>query len=122
MFMRYKNLGDYEALPLIKFCKHFLGSMKQAIMPFLTLLNIIVISGLLLGAFEPKYSWTDGLYSAFITSFTIGYGELTPKTSVGSVISIVLGVIGMIFLGIIIASSTNALEKTEGEIRRLRSE
>jgi voltage-gated potassium channel len=51
----------------------------------------------------------DALYFTFITGLTIGYGDITPTTIAGRVLSVVTGVIGVIFVGIIVAVATRAL-------------
>jgi voltage-gated potassium channel len=51
----------------------------------------------------------DALYFTFITGLTIGYGDITPTTISGRVLSVVTGVIGVIFVGIIVAVATRAL-------------
>ena len=51
----------------------------------------------------------DALYFTFITGLTIGYGDITPTTALGRVLSIVTGVIGVVFIGIVVAVVTRAL-------------
>lgn len=56
-------------------------------------------------------SFGDCLYTAFTTSFTIGYGDMTPSGTLGKVTAIVLAIVGMLFVGIIIGASIKALER-----------
>jgi voltage-gated potassium channel len=56
-------------------------------------------------------SYGDCLYTAFVTSFTIGYGDMTPNGTLGRITSVVLAIIGMMFIGIIIGASIKALER-----------
>ena len=42
----------------------------------------------------------DGIYFAFITGLSIGYGDITPVTAWGRVVSVFIGLIGMIFVGV----------------------
>ena len=58
-----------------------------------------------------KIDFWNAQYLSFITALTIGYGDLTPNTLFGKVISILLGVIGMVFTGIVIAAAIKSLEK-----------
>ena len=58
------------------------------------------------------------IYFAFITGLSIGYGDITPKTGMGCVVSIGIGMIGMIFIGMTVAIATRALADTI----RVRSE
>ena len=51
----------------------------------------------------------ESIYFAFVTGLTIGYGDITPTTAIGRLVSILIGVIGMIFMGLVIAIATRAL-------------
>ncbi len=53
----------------------------------------------------------DCLYTAFVTSFTIGYGDMTPNGTLGKFTSVFLAIIGMMFIGIVIGASIKALER-----------
>ena len=75
------------------------------------LLATIIIGGLLLSLFDGK-SLAEGQYLAFITAMTIGYGDITSTTTPGRILSILAGVIGLIFFGIIVAVSNRALAET----------
>lgn len=47
------------------------------------------------------FSYMDGLYWALITAASIGYGDITPVTTVGRVIAATLGIMGVITIGIL---------------------
>lgn len=47
------------------------------------------------------FSYSDGLYWSVITAAAIGYGDITPKTTIGRMIASVLGVLGVITIGVI---------------------
>jgi len=51
------------------------------------------------------------LYFAAITGFTVGYGDIVPTTTAGRVIAVVLSFIGVVFVGIIVAIATAALNQ-----------
>jgi hypothetical protein len=81
-----------------------------------------VVSGLLLwmaalgvaaGLLE---GWTlgDSLYFAFVTGLTIGYGDLVPKLLVSRVLSIVIGISGIVLTGLIAAIAVRALLVASG--------
>jgi len=63
-------------------------------------------------------SWLEGLplgdaiYFAFITGLTIGYGDISPVTMWGRILSVAIGVIGLIFTGLTVAVATRALADT----------
>jgi hypothetical protein len=52
------------------------------------------------------------IYFAFITGLTIGYGDITPQTSAGAVLSVILGLIGTVFVGLTVAIAVRALRDT----------
>ena len=51
----------------------------------------------------------DAIYFAFITGLSIGYGDISPATAGGQLISILIGLFGMLFVGITVAIATRAL-------------
>jgi voltage-gated potassium channel len=59
----------------------------------------------------------DGVYFAFVTGLTIGYGDISAVTALGRILSIAIGVIGMLFTGITIAIATRALADAINEER-----
>lgn len=71
----------------------------------------MVILGALVISIVEGISVADSIYFAFITGFTIGYGDITPNTVIGKAISLIIGITGIIFTGIVIAISVRALSK-----------
>ena len=47
------------------------------------------------------FSYTDGLYWSLITAGTVGYGDITPTTTVGRVLAAIHGVMGVLTTGVI---------------------
>lgn len=63
------------------------------------LLFIFLMSGILLWV-EPEFiSYGDSLWYSFVTSTTIGYGDLTVQTVAGRIVSVFLGLNGLLFFG-----------------------
>jgi len=60
-------------------------------------------------------SWIEGIelgkaiYFAFITGLSIGYGDITPETALGRVVSVAIGLVGLLFVGLAAAVATRAL-------------
>ena len=52
----------------------------------------------------------EGVYFILVTALTIGYGDITPQTPLGKVVSVAAGIIGILCSGIIVAISVRALE------------
>ena len=72
------------------------------------LLLLIVGGGFAISVVE-RLTVGKALYFAFITSMTIGYGDITPETSAGRAISVAIGMIGTILTGIVVAIATRSL-------------
>jgi hypothetical protein len=50
---------------------------------------------------QPFLGYLDGLYWSLITATSIGYGDITPITTIGRIIAAALGVMGVITTGLI---------------------
>jgi voltage-gated potassium channel len=78
---------------------------------------VLLIAGLgTLFAFREKISIFEGIYYAFITALTIGYGDITPHTNLGMILSVTIGVLGMVATGIIVALAFQAVKIAYGSI------
>lgn len=63
----------------------------------------------------------ESLYTTAITALTIGYGDITPKTIAGRTLSIVIGFLGVLFTGLIVAVATRALAHAVEFERKIQS-
>lgn len=52
---------------------------------------------------NPQLRWRNMIYYSFMTLTTIGYGDMTPATAQTQSLSIIEGVIGVLFLAVFIA-------------------
>ena len=59
-----------------------------------------------------KMPFGESLYFSFITGLTIGYGDIVVKTPFARLLAVLLGLIGIIFTGIIVAAAVRAVEKS----------
>ena len=55
-----------------------------------------------------KVSFVKALYFSFTTGLTVGYGDIAPITAIGRVISVLLGLIGILFTGVVVATAVEA--------------
>lgn len=78
---------------------------------FSILLLVIIAFGLIIAHLE-GWSPYDGVYFAFVTGLTIGYGELVPKLAVSRVLAILLGFNGVLMTATFAAISVRAIEVT----------
>lgn len=60
----------------------------------------------------------QAVYFVLITALTIGYGDITPVTTIGRVASIAAGLLGMLTTGILVAVAVRALALAFQEQRR----
>jgi Ion channel len=54
----------------------------------------------------------DSLFFSFITGLTIGYGDIVVKTAAGRVIAVLIGFMGVLFTGLIVAAAVESIRKT----------
>ncbi len=67
--------------------------------------------GMIIGAIEHWGIW-QGIYFAFITGLTIGYGDLVPRQPLTQVLSIAIGFAGIGLTGLVAALAVRALQAT----------
>ncbi len=93
----------------ITFLKIFFWSI-YIISPLLIFLSCIIITlGQIVTKIE-KWNKFDGLYWSFITATTVGYGDIRPVTKLSKTLSVFIAITGVMFTGIIIASTLKASE------------
>jgi voltage-gated potassium channel len=90
----------------------------------ITLLSMIVLMALAISsamfyqyeyANDKIHSYFDAFYWAVITMGTVGYGDITPDTYTGKVISIILVFVGLSILAMFTSIITTGLEKKINE-------
>lgn len=93
----------------LSFLKIFFVSI-YLIAPLLVFLGlVIIVLGHIVRRIE-KWLPFDGLYWSFITATTVGYGDIRPLKKVSKILSIVIALVGLMFTGIIIALTLNAVD------------
>ena len=78
---------------------------------FLSLLAFLVVGAALI-AYVEKLPFGDAIYFSFITGLTIGYGDVVVKTVLGRCVAIIIGLIGILFTGLVVAAAVRAVQKT----------
>jgi voltage-gated potassium channel len=64
-----------------------------------------------------KMPFADMLYFAFVTGLTIGYGDIVPQTHVGRLVALLIGMVGILFTGLLVAVSVYAVRQSLEELR-----
>ena len=118
----WQSLSTYLSKTFtVKYTRDFLvtfGRILWLLTPLWTGLALIISAGGLLLARIQHLPWSDGLYLAWITALTVGYGDLTPKTGLARLLCVALALVGVIFTAIITSLALNAgrvaLERHQG--------
>ena len=53
----------------------------------------------------------ETLYFCAITALTIGYGDVVPTSTLGRIDAVLLGLIGMVFTGLILAAAVRGVQE-----------
>lgn len=77
---------------------------------FSGLLGVMIGLGLLVAHLE-GWRLLDGVYFAFVTGLTVGYGDLTPTLPASRVAAIVIGFIGVLMSALLAAIGVRALQE-----------
>lgn len=79
-----------------------------------TVLVLFVGLGIVVGLRE-GWSVQESIYFSFVTGLTIGYGDLAPKTLLGRVLAILIGMCGIILTALIAAVAVKAITAASDE-------
>jgi hypothetical protein len=60
----------------------------------------------------------ESLYFAFITGLSVGFGDIAPQTTAGRIVSVAIALVGVIFVGLVVAVATRALADTVEDLRK----
>lgn len=92
----------------IRFNYHFFIILWHFHAVFLALFALIVGIGAAITHLE-KLSFGEALYFSFITGLTIGYGDIVVKTPAARLLAVFLGLIGIVFTGLMVAAAIRAV-------------
>jgi len=77
-------------------------------------LTILCLGGLGFWLLDPQvHSLSDGLWLAFTTAATVGYGDTVPSTSLSRAFAVVVVLLGLAVLSLVTASVAALFVKTE---------
>ena len=93
---------------IAEFLRAFARNAMRIREVILTLLLMIVFGGVTISQVE-DIGLGEAIYFAFITGLSIGYGDITPESAFGRSVSVLIGLVGMLFVGITVAIATRAL-------------
>jgi voltage-gated potassium channel len=99
----------------LRFNAHFWQIIWRVKAIIAVLLLFIVVGAFLMASIE-QLPFGEAIYFSFITGLTIGYGDIAPGTPTGRIISILLGVNGILFTGLVVAAAVHALERAVKDV------
>jgi Ion channel len=77
--------------------------------PVLSALILLIVGlGVVVGLRE-GWSVEESIYFAFVSSLTIGYGDFAPKSLLGRVLAVVIGICGVLVTAVVAAVAVKAL-------------
>jgi Ion channel len=95
-----------------QFLAHLLGGLRVVWPILAVLIGLIVALGCTVALIE-QWSLSEGIYFAFVSGLTIGYGDLAPKAPVARMLAITIGFIGILLTGLVAAVGVQALHATQ---------
>lgn len=101
------------------FIRHFLYLVHFVRGVFVALITAVIACAVLFMLAE-GLPFGESMYASAITALTVGYGDVTPKTIAGRIISIVIAALGVLFSGLVVAVATRALADAVRDGGRLR--
>ena len=105
----------------LRFWRHFVNMLG-----LVSGIVLVLAGGLAVCAFfihrAEDMAFGEALYFTMITGLTVGYGDITPASPVARVLSIIAALIGVVFVGIVVAVATRALTLTAEEEKEVRRE
>ena len=96
---------------LSSFTYHFFRAIWHVRAVMLALIALVVVGAAAVTLVE-KIPFADALYFAFVTGLTIGYGDIVMHTPGGRLIALLIGLIGILFTGLIVAVLVHAVRES----------
>ena len=104
----------------LRFSYHFFLIIWHFHAVFLSLIALIVGAAAVFTYLE-KMPFGDALYYSFITGLTIGYGDIVAKTPLGRIVAVLLGIIGIIFTGMMVAAAIRAVSESMEDYKKRKN-
>ncbi len=99
------------------FARHFFHAIWYVKAVILMLIALIVAGAAAVSLFE-KMPFGDTLYFAFVTGLTIGYGDIVVQTPFGRLMAVLIGFVGILFTGLMVAVLVYAVRESIEESRK----
>ena len=106
-----------EISMLVRFNYHFFNMCWHARGLFLVLLAFLMAGAVTIAGVE-DIPIGEAVYFSFITGLTVGYGDIAPHTTIGRIVSVALGFIGIVFSGMVVAIAVHAVREAWDELQK----
>ncbi len=111
-----RAFSDQAMKDFVLFVRHFYKILRLVSHALMALLALMAIGAGIIAIAEGMNYW-KALYLTFITGLTIGYGDIAPVTVAGRIVCVLIGLLGIVFFGIVVAVATRALAHAVEEKR-----
>jgi voltage-gated potassium channel len=95
----------------VSFSYQFIRTIWHVRAIMLALIALVVVGAAAIAHVE-KMAFGDALYFAFVTGLTIGYGDIVMHTPVGRLVALLIGLVGILFSGLIVALAVHAVRES----------
>lgn len=92
----------------IEFSKAFWILMRHFFPIWGGIVILISLLGLIIAGLEKELSFSSGLYFAWVTGTTVGYGDIAPTVGMTRFLAVIVAIIGIMFTGIVVAIAISA--------------
>ena len=99
------------------FSRHFFRAIQFVKVAILTLVALMVAGAGAVTLVE-KMPFGETLYFAFVTGLAIGYGDIVVKTPFGRLVALLIGFVGILFTGLMVAVLVFAVRESLEESRK----
>ena len=100
-----------------RFNYYFFSAVWRVKVVILTLIALLVAGAAVLTMVE-EMPFDDTLYFTFVTGLTIGYGDIVAETPVGRLVALLIGFVGILFTGLMVAILVYAVRESIEEMRK----
>ena len=90
-------------------CRYFVAGLAIVWPVLSALLLVKAVLGAIVGLVEGWGVW-QGIYFAFVTGLTIGYGDLAPRHVLTRLLAVAIGFLGITLTGLVAALAVKAFQ------------
>ena len=72
----------------------------------------LILGGAFLLTHLEETSFENAIYFAVITALTVGFGDVTPRSRGGRLITAMLAFLGLVLIGVFVAIASEALDRS----------